>query len=160
MSRHLFPESTFVSRPCLSCCRWSSRGGCARPPTALSGMVYRGCPCHPPVCHRVQGDSVAKRQPLCVLVGVVTSCVLCARVRGHVPRPCATENTYILWALSSSFHFMDISDASFSKCFYSLSQFFREVWPALFEILHTHNLRNPFPNDWNELVFEIHEFKC
>ena len=35
-----------------------------------------------------------------------------------------------------------------------------EVWPALFEILHTHHLRYPFPNDRNELVFEIHECKC
>ena len=31
---------------------------------------------------------------MCVLVGVVTSCVLCARVRGRVSRSCATENTY------------------------------------------------------------------
>ena len=30
----------------------------------------------------------------------------------------------------------------------------REVGPALFEILHTHNLRYPFPNDGNELVFK------
>ena len=41
--------------------------------------VYRGCPCRdPPLCHRIQGDSVAKRQPffVCVgVVGVVTSCV-------------------------------------------------------------------------------------
>ena len=36
----------------------------------------------------------------------------------------------------------------------------REVEPALFEILHTHNQHYPFPNDWNELVFEIHECKC
>ena len=36
----------------------------------------------------------------------------------------------------------------------------REVWPTLFEILHTHNERYPFPNDWNELFFEIHECKC
>ena len=36
----------------------------------------------------------------------------------------------------------------------------RDVWPALFEILHTHNLRYPFPNDWNELVIELHECKC
>ena len=43
--------------------------------------------------HRVQGDSVAKRQPFSIFK-VVTSCVLCARVRGHVPRSCATENTY------------------------------------------------------------------
>ena len=38
----------------------------------VRALVYRGCPCRdPPVCHRVQGDSVAKRQPLlcvCVLV--------------------------------------------------------------------------------------------
>ena len=26
---------------------------------------------------------------------------------------------------------------------------------ALFEILHTHDLHSPFPNDWSELVFEI-----
>ena len=33
--------------------------------------VYRGCPCwNPPVCHRVLGDTVAKRQPflVCLLV--------------------------------------------------------------------------------------------
>ena len=36
----------------------------------------------------------------------------------------------------------------------------REAWPALFEIPHAHNLRNPFPNDWNEFAFQIHEFKC
>ena len=37
---------------------------------------------------------------------------------------------------------------------------FREVGPALFELLHTHNLRYPFPNDWNGLSVEIHECKC
>ena len=52
---------------------------------------------------RVHGDSVAKRQPLCVLVGVVTSCVLCARVRSHVPRSCATENTYTPARLEAPF---------------------------------------------------------
>ena len=36
----------------------------------------------------------------------------------------------------------------------------REVGPALFEILPAHNLRYPFPNDWNDFVFEIHECKC
>ena len=36
----------------------------------------------------------------------------------------------------------------------------REVWPALFEILHTHNLRYPTPDDWNELVVEVHQCKC
>ena len=56
------------------------------------------------------------------------------------------------------FHFMDISDASFSKCFFSLSQFFKK--PGLLSSLHTHNLHSQFPNDWNELVFEIHEWNC
>ena len=74
---HLFPESMFVSRPCLSC--W-----------------YRGCPCRdPPVCRRVQGDSVATRQPwLCVCWSRDVVCVPCARVRGRASRSCATENTY------------------------------------------------------------------
>ena len=43
------------------------------------------------MCHRVQGDSVTKRQPLLCVVGVVTSCMPCARVR--TPRSCAPENT-------------------------------------------------------------------
>ena len=67
-----------------------------------------------------QGDSVAKRQPFCVLVGVVTSCVLCARVRGHVSHSCATENAYtparlealfkpsVVAILSHSYHFHHI----------------------------------------------------
>ena len=71
------------------------RGFCVGPPTAFTvwAPVYRGCPCQdPPVCHRVQGDSVAKRQHLLCVVGVVTSCVPCARAR--TSRSCATENTY------------------------------------------------------------------
>ena len=32
--------------------------------------------------------------PCCVFVGVVTSCVPCARVRGRASRTCATENAY------------------------------------------------------------------
>ena len=55
---------------------------------------------------------------------------------------------------------MDISDTSISKYFFLVEQILREVWPALFEILDTHNLRYPIPNDWNELVVEIHECKC
>ena len=56
-------------------------------PSSVEALLYRGCPCRdPPVCHRVQDDSVAKRQPFFVLVGVVTSCVLCARIRGRVSR--------------------------------------------------------------------------
>ena len=93
-----FAESTCVSRPCLSCCRLSS---CrvvelVRPPTAfprtaprvpwVSFLDPRGC--------QSPDDPVTKSQPLCVLVGVVTSCVLCARVRCRVSRSCATENTY------------------------------------------------------------------
>ena len=50
------------------------------------------------MCHRVQGDSVAKRQPqlrvFVGVVGVVTSGVPCARVRGRTSRSCATENTH------------------------------------------------------------------
>ena len=96
--QHLFPESTFVSRPCL-CHVVGGRlvelvSGHLRP-SSVEALVYGGCPCQdPPVCHRVQSDSVAKRQPFCVLLGVVTSCVLCACVRGRVSRSCATENTY------------------------------------------------------------------
>ena len=50
----------------------------------------------PPSQHRVQGDSVARRHPLLCVVGVVTSCVPWARVRGRTSRSCATENTYIV----------------------------------------------------------------
>ena len=98
VNRNLFAESTFVSRPCLSCvvCRSLGRGAVG-PPTAFPRTVRRV----PLVscldrrgCHSVQDDLVTKSQPLCVLVGVVTSCVLCARVRGRVSRSCATENTY------------------------------------------------------------------
>ena len=40
-----------------------------------------------------------------------------------------------------------------------MSQFF--VKPGqLFEIFQTHDLRFPFPDDWNELVFEIYECMC
>ena len=64
-------------------------------PSSMEALVYRGFLCgDPPVCHRVQDASVAKREPFFVLLGVVTSCVLCARVRGRVSRSCATENTY------------------------------------------------------------------
>ena len=131
-SVHLFPESTFVARPCL--CRvvvgrLSCRGACVGPPTAfpVRALVYRGCPCRdPPVCHRVQGDSGAKRQPtLCVLVGVVTSCVPCARVRGHVPRSCATENTYTPARLEALFKLSVVTILSHS---YRLLQHFGGLW--------------------------------
>ena len=76
-------------------CRSFRRGAVGRRPSGVRAPVYRGRPCRDtPVCHRVQDDPVTKSQPLCVLVGVVTSCVLSARVRSRVSRPCATENTY------------------------------------------------------------------
>ena len=63
-------------------------------------------------------------------------------------------NSHFLSSLQF-FHFMDISDVSISKCFFLVEPILREVWPALLEILHTLNLRNPLPNDWTELVSEI-----
>ena len=57
-----------------------------RPPSVVA-LVYRACPCRDQrVCHRVQGDSVAKRQPCacdwCVSCHLVSVCglVLCDRV--------------------------------------------------------------------------------
>ena len=71
-------------------------------PSRVRAPVYRGCPAwtHGGVTES-KDNPVTKSQPLCVLVGVVASCVLCARV----PRvlrdvlttecnSCATENTY------------------------------------------------------------------
>ena len=81
-----FAESTFVLRlvgVLLSFVCGRLCGGYRKPPKAFTvwAPVYRGDPL---VCHKVQGDSVAKRQPsLCAVVGVlgvVTSCVPCARV--------------------------------------------------------------------------------
>ena len=34
----------------------------------------------------------------------------------------------------------------------------REAWPALFETLRIHDLYNHFPHDWNEFVFEVHDW--
>ena len=47
-----------------------------------------------------------------------------------------------------------------SKGFFLVEPILREVGCALFEILHTHNLRYPIPVDENEVVVEIHESKC
>ena len=63
-------------------------------PSRVRAPVYRRSCLDLRGCHRVQDDLVTKSQPLCVLVGVVTSCVLCARVRGRDSRSCATENTF------------------------------------------------------------------
>ena len=105
-------------------CRWSFLWSLLWPCRAL---VYRGCPCRdPPVCHRVQGDSVAKRIPwLCVLIGVVTSCVLCARVRGRASRSCATENTYTPARLEALFKLSVVTILSPS---YRLLQHFCGLW--------------------------------
>ena len=85
------------------------RGGYVGPPTAfpVRAPVYRACPCRdPPVSHKVQGDSVAKRaNPSCVfvgVVGVVKSCVPCARVRGRTSRSCATDLHLLDWKRCSS----------------------------------------------------------
>ena len=45
-----------------------------------------------------------------------------------------------------------------SPSIFLVAPILREVWPALFKILHTHNLHCQLTND--ELVFETHEWKC
>ena len=100
--------------------------------------------------HRcTMGDSVAKRQPLLCVVGVVTSCVPCARVRTSRSR--ATENTYtparlealfklsVVTVLSHPYHYTKLSagcgcsfqlvillniSSKFSYLLYAVSQFF------------------------------------
>ena len=104
-------------------CRVSCVGRCVvelsgqAGPSRVRSHCTRGVLPGPTGCHRVQDDPVTKSQPLCVLVGVVTSCVPCARVRGRVSRSCATENTYtpprlealsklsVFTILSHSYHF-------------------------------------------------------
>ena len=56
---------------------------------------------------------------LCVVagVGVVTSCVPCARVRGRVSRSCATENTYTLLELAALFKLSVVTILSHSYYF-------------------------------------------
>ena len=111
VSQHLIVASTFVLT--LVCVLSSVvvgrlRGGYVGPPTAFlrggKGVPWVSC-LDPPVCPRVQDDPEAKSQPFLVWLllcfGVVTSCVLCARV-SRVLRDvlttgcisCATENTY------------------------------------------------------------------
>ena len=93
--QHLFPESTFVARPCLlSCCRlsvvvsWSLCRATPRPSLSGTGVPWVSC-LDPPMCHSVQDDPVAKSQPI-VCVGwsrdVVCFCALVFVVmfRAHV----------------------------------------------------------------------------
>ena len=57
------------------------------------------------MCHRVQGDSVAQRQPLlCVCWSRDVVCALRARVRDRASRTCVTENTYIFSHVSYTEH--------------------------------------------------------
>ena len=89
-------------------CRVKLVVGHPRPPS-VEALVYRGCPCRDsPVCHRVQGGSVAERQPCaggwCVSCRLVSACervcelVLCDGVPHcetcHSPNNC---DTCVLW---------------------------------------------------------------
>ena len=47
-------------------------------------------------------------------------------------------------------------DTSISKCFFLAAPVLRVVGLALFEILHTRNLRYPVPTDEIELVVVVH----
>ena len=81
----------------MSCCRLS---------VVVSWRVTSGHPRPSLFGHRCTVGVLAGRatesrvtlwqsaNPCCVFVGVVTSCVPCARVHGRAPRSCATENTY------------------------------------------------------------------
>ena len=100
-------------------CRSSCGGSCCGPPTAfpVRAPVCRGCPCwDPPVCHRVQGDSVAKRQALmCVFVGVVgkvRSCALHSCSWSYITLVCNWEHLHSCSTgsaiLSPSYHFFQI----------------------------------------------------
>ena len=102
-------------------CRGSSRGACVGPPTAF----LRGGTTGVPWVSLPGPTSVAKRQTLCVLVGVVTSCVLCARVRGRVSRLCATENTYNPARLETLFK---LSVVTFHRHLYRSLQHFCGLW--------------------------------
>ena len=107
--QHKVAERTFVLRPCLSGCRLS---------WVVSWSLCRATHSLPPLRHWCTVGVLAgthqcatesrltlwqSANPLCVLVGVVTSCVLCTRVRGRVSRSCATENAHILARLEGLF---------------------------------------------------------
>ena len=100
-------ESTFVSR--VVCVLLSVVVfvelvvGHPRPSLSGTGVPWV-CPCRdPPVCHRVQGDSVAKRQSFFVRLLVLLECdIMCSLHSRSTCRDvlttgcssCATENTY------------------------------------------------------------------
>ena len=60
----------------------------------------------------------------------------------------------------SETRFFGSYDNKFLEVFFLVEPILREAWPALFEILHTNILHSPVPNDWNDLVLEIHERMC
>ena len=76
--------------------------------------VYRGCP-RTHLCATESRVTLWQgANPCCVFVGVVTSCVPCAHIRGRASRSCATENTYIFYLdIPSSF-------SKFEVCFITL----------------------------------------
>ena len=99
-------KARFVSRPCLSCVVGRSlRRGAVGPPTASprtrTHVPWVSCLDHVGVTESRM--TLSQRANPCVFVGVVTSCVLCACVRGHVSRSCATENTYTCPRLEALF---------------------------------------------------------
>ena len=95
---------------------------------------HRGCPCRdPPVCRRVQGDSVATRQPwLCVCWSRDVVCVPCARVRGRASRSCATENTYTPARLEA---LVKLSVVAIHSPSYHFDQIFCGLWVFLVQDL-------------------------
>ena len=58
-------------------------------PSSVEAPVYRGCPCWDPRNRsHIQGDVTTKRQPFCVLVGVLSECDSRDRGRGREKRVC------------------------------------------------------------------------
>ena len=124
---HSFPESTFVSRHCLSCCLWSSRGSYSRAAHDLpcSGTGVPVSLPGPTMCHRVQGDSVAKRQPLlCVCWRRDVVCALRSCSWSCITH-CATENAYTFGTGTLPFSFLPFSSrqrwSPFARCLRSPS---------------------------------------
>ena len=92
--------------------------GHPRPPS-VEALVYRGCPCRdPPVCHRVQDDSVAERQRSecgwCVCFHLVSACerfcelVLCDGVLHRETKIFLTNcDSRVLWHVGILTHLLD-----------------------------------------------------
>ena len=104
-----FAECTFVSRPCL--CRLVGRlvVELVGPPTAfpVRAPVYRGCSACTHLCATESRVTLWQRaNPLLCVVGVVTSCVPCARSRGRTSRSCATEILSVCWIVLEPFGFV------------------------------------------------------